>query len=134
MGVWGTALFSDDIACDIRDHYRALLEDGVEDSVAILQTVERYGAYLEDSDGVALLAFAVTQSKLGRLDPDSRERALAVIDRGADLEAWEQDNPKLLPRRRAVLEKARAQLTGRQPPRRRLRPPKRIVGGLMIRF
>jgi hypothetical protein len=77
-----------------------------------------------------LLAFAVTQSKLGRLDSDIRDRALAVLDRGADLEMWERDNPKLLPKRRAMLEKARAQLTGQQPLRRRLRPPKRISSGL----
>jgi hypothetical protein len=128
--VWGTDLFSDDLACDVRDYYRALLEDGVEDGAAVRQTVEAYREYLEESDGVALLALAVTQSKLGRLDPDIRDRALAVLDRGADLEAWEHDNPKLLPKRRAVLEKARAKLTGQQPLRRRLRPPKRISSGL----
>jgi hypothetical protein len=130
LGVWGTDLFSDDVACDVRDHYRELLEDGVEDGAATQLTVERFRAYLEESDGVALLALAVTQSKLGRLDPDLRDRALAVLDRGADLEKWERDNPQLLPKRRAVLEKARAQLTGQQPPRRRLRPPKRISSGL----
>ena len=69
MGVWGTDLFSDDVACDVRDHYRELLEDGVEDGAATRLTVEKFRAYLEESDGVALLAFAVTQSKLGRLDP-----------------------------------------------------------------
>ena len=130
MGVWGTGLFSDDEACDVRDHYRELLEDGVEDAAATRLTVEKFRAYLEESGGVALLAFAVTQSKLGRLDPDIRDRALAILDRGADLEVWELDNPKLLPKRRATLEKARAQLTGQQPPRRRLRPPKRISSGL----
>jgi len=130
VGVWGTSLFSDDVACDVRDHYRELLEDGVEDGAAIRLTVEKFRAYLEEPDGVALLAFAVTQSKLGRLDPDTRDRALAVLDRGADLEMWERDNPKLLPKRRAALEKARGQLTGQQPPRRRLRPPKRISSGL----
>ena len=130
MGVWGTDLFSDDVACDVHDHYRELLEDGVEDAAATQLTVERYRAYLEESDGVALLALAVTQSKVGRLDPDIRDRALAVLDRGADLEIWERDNPKRLPKRRAVLEKARAQLTGQQPRRRRLRPPKRISSGL----
>jgi len=130
LGVWGIDLFSDDVACDVRDHYRELLEDGVEDGAATQLTVERFGAYLEESDGVALLAFAVTQSKLGRLDPDIRDRALAVLDRGADLEMWERDNPTLLPKRRAMLEKVRAQLTGQQPPRKRLRPPKRISSGL----
>jgi hypothetical protein len=128
--VWGTDLFSDDVACDVRDHYRELLEDGVEDGEATQLTVEKFRAYLEESDGVALLAFAVTQSKLGRLDPDIRDRALAVLDRGADLETWERDNPKMLPKRRAMLEKARAQLMGQQPSRRRLRPPKRLSTGL----
>ena len=130
MGVWGTGLFSDDVACDVRDHYRELLEDGVEDREATRLTVEAFREYFEESGGIALIAFAVTQSKVGRLDLDIRDRALAVLDRGADLEMWERDNPKLVPKRRAMLEKARAQLTGQQPLRRRLRPPKRISSGL----
>jgi hypothetical protein len=55
---------------------------------------------------------------------------LAVLDAGADLAVWERENPKLLHKRRAVLERARAQLTGPQPPRQRVRPPKRISSGL----
>jgi hypothetical protein len=128
LGAWGTALFSDDAACDIRDHYRGLLEDGVEDSAATRLTLENFEQYLEDS--IALIALAVTQSKLGRLEPDVRDRALAIIDAGGDLAVWEQENPKLLSKRRAVLERARAQLTGPQPARRRLRPPKRELSGL----
>ena len=130
MGVWGVDLFADDVACDVRDHYRELLEDGVEDDEATRQTLEKFFAYLEASEDIAVLALAVTQSTLGRLDPHIRDRALAVIDRGADLEVWEQDNPKLLPKRRAMLEKVRAQLTGQQPARKRLRPPKRTTSGL----
>ena len=53
MGVWGTDLFSDDLACDIRDHYRELLEDGVEDGVATRLILERFRAYLEESEGIA---------------------------------------------------------------------------------
>jgi hypothetical protein len=130
VGTWGTALFSDDVACDIRDHYRALVEDGVEDAAATRLTVEKFREYLALPDGIALLAFAVTQSTVGRLDPDIRDRALAVLDRGADLDVWERENPKLLPKRRAVLAKARAQLAGPQPARKRLRPPKRVLSGL----
>jgi hypothetical protein len=130
VGVWGTDLFSDDLACDIRDHYRELLEDGIEDGDATRLTLGKFRAYLEESEGIAMLAFAVTQSKFGRLDPDIRDRALAILDGGADLEVWKRENPKLLPNRRTVLEKARVQLTGPQPARRRLRPPKRIRSGL----
>jgi hypothetical protein len=103
--VWGTALFSDDVACDIRDHYRQLLEDSVEDSAATRLTLDKFEKYLEEPDSVALIAFAVTQSTLGRLEPDVRDRALAIIDAGADLAVWEQENPTLLPKRRVVLEK-----------------------------
>jgi len=130
LGAWGTGLFSDDVACDVRDHYRELLEDGAEDSAATQQTVEKFRTYLDEPEGIALLALAVTQSTLGRLDSDIRDRALAVIDRGADLEVWERENPKQLAKRRGTLEKARAQLLGPQPPRRRLRAPKRISSGL----
>jgi Domain of unknown function (DUF4259) len=130
LGVWGTGLFSDDTACDIRNYYRELLEESVEDSAATRQTLEQFEPYLQEPDGVALIAFAVTPSTVGRLEADVRDRALAIIDAGADLAEWERENPKLLSKRRAVLEKARAQLTGPQPARRRLRPPKRRLCGL----
>ena len=130
MGTWGTDLFADDEARDIRDHYRELLEDGVEDGTATRLTLEKFKAYLEEPGAMAIVAFAVTQSKLGRLDPDIRDRATAVLDGRADLEVWESENRTLLSKRRAVLDKARAQLTGPQPPRRRLRPPKRVLSGL----
>jgi len=130
VGTWGTDLFADDEARDISGHYRELLEDGVEDGTAMRLTLEKFQAYLEEPVAIAMIAFAVTQSKLGRLDPDIRDRALAILDGGADLDVWESENPKLLSKRRAVLEKARAQLNGPQPARRRLRPPKRVLSGL----
>jgi hypothetical protein len=130
LGTWGTGLFSDDEACDIRDHYRQLLEDGVEDGAATRLTLDKFRQYLEEPHSVAPIALAISQSKLGRLEPDVRDRAIAIIDAGADLALWEQENPKQLAKRRAVLERARAELTGPQPARRRLRPPKRVLSGL----
>jgi hypothetical protein len=130
MGSWGMGLFMDDIACDIRDEYRALIEDQVEDDEATRLVIEKFRAYIDEPDGVALLALAVTQSTVGRLDPDIEARALAAIDRGGDLETWEQENPGLVSKRRAVLEKARTQLSGPQPARKRLRRPKRRLSGL----
>jgi hypothetical protein len=132
MGTWGTGLFSNDTARDIRESYRERIEDGIDDSEAARLTVEEFRSYLDDpEEGPALLiALAVTQSQIGRLDPDIRERALAALDSGADLAVWELENPKLVPKRREVLDKARAQLTGPQPARKRLRPPPRPSCGL----
>src|SRR6476620_6505734 len=105
MGTWGTGLFSSDMARDIRDFYREQIEDGSEDAAATRLTLEKFRSYLDDPEegAVCLIALAVTQSKLGRLDPVIRRRALAVMDSGADLAIWEQENPKLLPKRREVL-------------------------------
>jgi hypothetical protein len=133
MGTWGTGLFSSDTARDIRDAYRERIEDGVEDTEATRLTVDEFRSYLDDPEdgGVLLIALAVTQSKIGRLDPDIRDRALAALAKGADLAIWEQENPKLVSRRREVLNTARAQLTGVQPAPKRIRPPPRPSCGLV---
>jgi hypothetical protein len=133
MGVWGAALFSSDIACDIRDHYRELIEDGVDDAEATRLTAAKYRESLDDPDdgASAILALAVTQSKIGRLDPVIRDLALAAIERGGDLSVWAIDNPKLLARRKQVLAKVREQLTGPQPARSRVKRPSRPGCGLV---
>ena len=133
MGTWGTGLFSNDTSRDIRDHYRELIEDGVDDAEATHRTLEKFRSYFDDSEegGSCILALAVTQSKIGRLDVNICARALIAIDSGNDLNVWERENPKLLPKRREALNKARAQLTGPQPARKRLRPPPRPTCGLV---
>jgi hypothetical protein len=133
VGAWGPALFSDDTACDVRDTYRELIEDGVDDAAAQAQVLSTYQELIDDPDDgpVLWLALAITQSKFGRLDPEVATRALEVIDRGEGLERWAED-PKLLARRQAALVKTRDQLTGPQPERKRLRPPKRRLTDLEV--
>jgi len=133
MGVWNTALFSNDLACDIRDHYWELIEDGVDDAEATRQTTAKFQQSLDDPDDgtCAILALAVTQSKIGRLDPGVRDRALAAIDRGGDLSIWAMDNPSSLAKRRQVLAKVRDQLTAPQRARVRVKRPSRPSCGLV---
>jgi len=132
VGAWGPGLFSDDLACDVRGEYREMIEDGVPDEEATHRILERYKQEAADPDDGATfwLALAFTQSKIGRLDPSIRDHALQVIERGEGLHMW-QDDPKLLAKRKAVLEKIRIQITGRQPPRRKLRKPKGQVTDLV---
>ena len=133
MGTWGTGIFSNDISRDIRDHYRELIEDGIDDAEATRQTFEKFRSYFDDPEegGNCIVALAITQSKIGRLDANVCARALIAIDSGSDLNIWERENPKLLPKRREALNKARTQLTGPQPARKRLRPPPRSTCGLV---
>ena len=63
MGAWGPALFSDDLACDVRDEYRGLIEDGIDDDAATRQILNSQADALNDPDEgpVVWLALAVTQ-------------------------------------------------------------------------
>jgi hypothetical protein len=125
MGAWGPALFSDDDACDVRDEYRALIEDQVDDEEATRRILDAFAETLTDSTTAATvwIALAVTQSKIGRLDNRVAAMAVAAIDSEEALEGW--DDPKLRAQRKSNLAKARDQLLGPQPARKRLRRPKR---------
>src|SRR5258707_6282190 len=93
------------------------MEDGVDDAEATRQTTAKYQTSLDDPDegASAILALAVTQSKIGRLDPVIRDRALAAIERGGDLYVLAIDKPKLLARGEQGLAKGPGAIT-RPPP------------------
>jgi hypothetical protein len=124
VGTTGPALFSDDLACDVRDEYRAHIEDGLTAEQASAAILTKYAAEASDPEMTVTfwVALAVTQSRLGRLQDSVRDRAVQLIDAGGDLARWESENPRLAPRRAAALARAREQLGGEQPQPRRLRP------------
>ncbi len=125
MGSWGFGLFEDDVACDVRDDYRSLLEDGVDDEEAARRILERYDELLSDEqDGpVVWLALATSQSEVGRLTRGVRDSALAVIDSDEDLNRWDEGETRM--KRSAVLDGVRTQLLGPQRRPKRVRRPKR---------
>jgi len=121
MGVWGTAIFSDDTSSDLREEYRSLIGDGLDPAAAKARILESYkSSFADPSEScVVWLALAAVQWKLGRLDPDTLEHALHVIDSGADLARWTV-NPKDRAKRQVVLEKLRAEITSPQPPAKKV--------------
>jgi hypothetical protein len=118
MGTWGTAIFSDDTASDVRDEFRDLIGEGLSTEQATDKLLREYASSLDDpDDGPPFwLGLAVTQWNCGRLLEQVKEKALHIIDTGADLKRWSGDA-----KRRAVLEKTRAQLLSAQPRLRRIR-------------
>ena len=122
MGTWGVAIFSDDLACDVRDEYRELVADGLSGADATEQPLQEYQEVLGDMDDspVFWLALAVTQWRCGRLEEEVKAKALEVIERGVDLARW-SENPGLLLKRKAVLEKAKLQITSPQPLPKKIR-------------
>jgi hypothetical protein len=77
------------------------------------------------------LALAVSQSEVGRLQPDVRDRAFEVIDSDLASEVWEFGGENMSERRHELLGRLRQQLSDPQPTRRRLRRPWRYLSDLV---
>ena len=115
MGVWGTAIFSDDVAADARNEYRGHLEYGLDGPAATDKVLEALRG--SDGDGnddpSVWLGLAAAQVRLGRLEDRVKDRALAIIADGSDLQRW-ADEPNLQETRRRVLQKLDSALRGPQ--------------------
>ena len=120
MGVWGVAVFSDDLAADIHGDFRELIGDGLTASEATDRLVEEYAASLNDPHErpVFWIALALAQWKLGRLEERTKKMALKVIDDGTDLVRW--DDQKNRAKREIVLAKTRKELLSPLPPAKRV--------------
>jgi len=121
MGVWGTAIFSDDTAADVRDQFKDSIADGLTSEQATDALIQSNKSSLDDpDDGPPFwLGLALTQWKLGRLLPSVKERALRIIDSGEDLRRW--DDPALAKKRTKVLSELREKLESPQPPPKKIR-------------
>jgi hypothetical protein len=125
MGTYGTTLFHDDTASDVRDDFLNLLRQGHSAEESSKALLNQWATSIDDSDDgpVFWLALAATQFEYGCLQADVKQQAVAVIDEGSNLSRW---SGKLLERRREVLAELRTKLLGPQPKARRPRKLKQV--------
>jgi hypothetical protein len=130
VGTWGAGVFDSDTAAEVREAWREAVLDGLDPLAASERVLTDYESSFQDPEDavVAWLALALAQHETGRLQDDVRDRALAIIAAGADLERWQEENPPFVVRRRRALDRLAAKLTGPQPRERRLRRTKPVVG------
>src|SRR6516164_2248093 len=123
MGAWGTAIFSDDVAADVRDHFTDLVSEGLEPGSATKRLVHESKDILEDDDDAVVfwIALAATQSKLGRLTRQVRDKAVRSIDQGEDLPRWQECSTSEINQRKKHLAKLRLRLLGPHPKPKKLR-------------
>lgn len=113
MGTWGTGIFADDLAADVRADWRDAVTEGLSPADATARLIARYRGSIDDSDESARfwMALAAAQSETGRLQDDVRDRALHIIAQGADIEQFE---PQDRGRRRKAVESLGKKLAGPQ--------------------
>lgn len=128
MGAWGPAIFEDDTACDLRDEFVELLAEGMTAEAATQELERRYEPARDtiDIEPVFWIALAATQHKGGRLVPQVRDKAIAIIDSGRDLERFFEDEV-IRSKRAKVLGELRAKLMGPVPPPRKIKPVVKVV-------
>ena len=127
MGAWGTGVFSDDVACDVRDQYRELIGDGLDGPRATDQVLDEWAEALDDPDDgpVIWLALAATQWRVGRLEERVQQRAIDIITSGQDVHRWE--SPADRRNRAKALDKLHTQLVSPQRAPVKVRPPLRTT-------
>lgn len=125
MGAWGTGLYSDDFALDVKSELIDQLKFGVHYREAFEKLKEDYVDTAEyDDPDIPVFWFVCADVlwKYGRLDDDIRQTALSYIDNGGDLQRWADESEFLMKKRKAVLEKLRQKLMSPQPEAKPIRP------------
>lgn len=92
MGAWGTSLYSDDFACDIRDDYVEKLRRGKTNEEATQEMIDENQSSVENTEDEATfwLALADTQWNYGRLLPDVKEKAMLFVNQDTMAECWSE--------------------------------------------
>jgi hypothetical protein len=78
MGARGTGLYSDDVACDVRNEYKDILREGISEPEATDRMLENWEAALSDQDDAPVfwLALADTQWNLAGRRKESNKKRL----------------------------------------------------------
>ncbi|WP_066174657.1 DUF4259 domain-containing protein [Bacillus marinisedimentorum] len=109
MGAWGTGIFEDDTACDVRDQFIDYLEEGKTIQEATAKITEEYEEEFSIEDdlevmSIVYISLAAVQLEKNELQEEVRKTAIELIDRGADLELWEEADGEDYEERQKVLE------------------------------
>jgi len=136
MGVWGTGLYSGDFAMDLKGAIGSVtrLPFGGEELLAAIRSIEPHAADQPDDPdhGNFWLIVADQFHKRGIDCVEARDRAIAIIESGADLEAKRAlglDEKSLASRRKLLLDLRRRldEPLPAVPPRKTLKNPQRLL-------
>lgn len=139
MGAWGTALYSDDTACDIRDtcnEVYALANPEEAEGIIFQEYHEILESAIIDNDYATFwYALADWQWNHGVLSEKVKDRATELLRVYTGIDEW-ADDPIRMQKRRAVLDALYQKIIAPQPPKKppklRLAKAKHQIGDVII--
>lgn len=122
MAAWGTGLYQDDIAEDIKFDYHNYFKEGLNNQEAYAKLLERYDDVINDPEDQSVFWFALadTMWNLGKLTKEVKEQALSCIANGKDVERWKAEDEKKAEKRQQVLEKLKEKLESPMPEEKKI--------------
>lgn len=90
MGAWGTSLYANDAACDIRSDYLDGLRHGKTNEEVTQKLIDSNQEIMKNDEEEPLFWFALadTQWNYGRLLPEVKKKALFFLSQEKELERW----------------------------------------------
>lgn len=115
MDTWETEIYSDDLACDVREYYMNCFKEGMSNDEAEASVAEYYSEELDDRENgpVVVLALAETAWCTGRLSESLKKAAIGVLDTEEFHDRWKVQESEL--EKQSVLSKLREKLMSPQP-------------------
>lgn len=131
MGAWGTGIYQDDIAEDMKETFKEKItygKDGkkYEKEELIEEMIEEYRMEFKDKEErtTAVLVLTDLLWKEGILPEEIKKEALEIINTKEDLKKWEWDKREYK-KREKILEKFKEKLNGPMPEEKKRRIKKK---------
>ena len=117
MGAWGTSLYANDSASDIRGDYVDRLRQGQSNEEVTQELIKMNQDIMGDVEEEPLFWFALadTQWNYGRLLPKVKEKTLFFLSQDGELQRWKESGEKQLNAWIKTLEKLKEKLLTPQP-------------------
>jgi len=122
MGAWGTSLYANDTASDIRGDYVDKLKRGKTNEEATQELIDANRDIMGDVEDEPLFWFALadTQWNYGRLLPEVKEKALYFLSQEQELERWKESGQKRFHAWVKTLDTLKKKLESPQPMQKRV--------------
>lgn len=124
MGAWGTSLYANDSACDLRGDYLEKLKEGKSNLDATQELIIEHQESIADPEEGPLFWFALadTQWNYGRLLPEIQEKAIYYLHLPEEQERWRESGEKKRAAWENTLRSLEKKLLSLQPPEKKIAP------------
>ena len=112
MRAYGTGIFENQLALEVRTAFVASMREGSSVFVAAEKLLEFHAASLHDPTRAPAILFALAALQLehGVISAPLRKRVLTWINSGESLDSWSAASPEILAVRKVIEQELRAKL------------------------